>query len=98
MTDTVVAFSSVASTQQELWATSCGYGYDIDPSMLIEYDNVIQFGTKNGFVFGLDKKTGVVLWNHRIGVTIANTPVTLDGHRLIVSDLDGTITLLKYAQ
>jgi outer membrane protein assembly factor BamB/Icc-related predicted phosphoesterase len=95
MTDTVVAFSAAAATQQELWATACGFGYDIDPSMLIEHENIVQFGTKNGFVFGLDGKTGMVLWNHRIGVTVAHTPVALDDHRMIVTDLDGTITLLK---
>lgn len=95
MTDTVVAFSASATDQQVLWATACGYGYDIDPSMLIEHENVVQFGTKNGFIFGLDAKTGAVLWNHRMGITIANTPVPLDDHRLIVTDLDGTMTLLK---
>jgi outer membrane protein assembly factor BamB len=98
MTDTVVAFSAAAATQQELWATACGYGYDIDPSMLIEHENVVQFGTKNGLVYGLDSRTGAVLWSYRIGVTIANTPVTLDNHRLIVTDLDGSITLLKYTE
>jgi outer membrane protein assembly factor BamB/predicted phosphodiesterase len=94
MTDTVVAFSSAASSPAEVWATNCGYGYDIDPSMPIERDGVVYFGTKNGLVFALDAHSGAIRWENRIGVTIASTPVPLENRRVIVSDLDGTITLL----
>jgi outer membrane protein assembly factor BamB/predicted phosphohydrolase len=95
MTDTVVAFSSSASSPEEIWATSCGYGYDIDPSMPMERDGVVYFGTKNGLVFALDAHSGAILWKHRIGVTIASTPVPLENRCVIVSDLDGKISLLE---
>jgi len=95
MTDTVVAFSSSAAMPAEVWATHCGYGYDIDPSMPVERDGVVYFGTKNGLVFALDAHSGEILWEHRIGVTITSTPVPLKNQRVIVSDLDGKISLLE---
>jgi outer membrane protein assembly factor BamB/predicted phosphohydrolase len=95
MTDTVVAFNSSASVPEEAWATNCGYGYDIDPSMPIERDGEVYFGTKNGVVFALDAHSGAILWKHRIGVTIASTPVPIENHRVIISDLDGKISLLE---
>jgi outer membrane protein assembly factor BamB/predicted phosphodiesterase len=95
MTDTVVAFSSSSSSPEEVWATNCGYGYDIDPSMPIERDGVVYFGTKNGLVFALDSKSGAILWQHKIGVTIANTPLPLENRRVIISDLDGKISLIE---
>jgi outer membrane protein assembly factor BamB/predicted phosphohydrolase len=98
MTDTVVAFSSAASSPTEVWVKSCGYGYDIDPSMPVERDGVVVFGTESGFVYGLDGKTGAILWERRVGVTVVNTPVPLENHRLVVSDLDGTVSLLEYTQ
>jgi outer membrane protein assembly factor BamB/Icc-related predicted phosphoesterase len=98
MTDTVVAFSSGAPTQTVVWASPCGYGYDIDPSMPIEHDGEIMFGTKNGFVYGLDAITGKVVWIHRIGVTVVHTPAVVDSHHLLVSDLDGSLTLLEHAE
>ena len=94
-TDTVLAFNSSALSPEEVWITNCGYGYDIDPSMPMERDGVVYFGTKNGFVFALDAYSGAILWEHRIGVTIANTPVPLENRRVIVSDLDGRISLLE---
>ena len=95
MTDTVVAFNPSAPSPAEVWVTNCGYGYDIDPSMPIERDGVVYFGTKNGMIFALDAHSGAILWEHRIGVTIASTPVPLKNHRVIVSDLDGRISLLE---
>jgi outer membrane protein assembly factor BamB len=94
MTDTVVAFSSSTASPTEVWATNCGYGYDIDPSMPMERDGIVYFGTKNGLIFALDAHSGAIRWEHRIGVTIASTPVPLENRRVIVSDLDGRISLL----
>lgn len=98
MTDTVVAFSSSAPAQTAVWVSACGYGYDIDPSMPIEHGGEVMFGTKNGFVYGLQATSGKVLWVHRVGVTIVNTPVIVDDHRLLVTDLDGSLSLLDHAQ
>lgn len=95
MTDTVMAFNSSPASPAEVWVTNCGYGYDIDPSMPVERDGVVYFGTKNGLVFALDARSGAILWKHRIGVTITSTPVPLGNRRVIVSDLDGRISLLE---
>lgn len=96
MVDTVVAFSSSASMQSPEWTSACGYGYDIDPSMPVEKDNQVMFGTKNGLVYGLDAKSGKTVWIHRIGVSVVNTPAVVDDHHVLVTDLDGSITLLEH--
>jgi outer membrane protein assembly factor BamB len=95
MTDTVIAFSPSAGSLDILWAQNCAYGYDIDPSMPIEKDGVLFFGTKNGLIFALDGPTGNILWKHRLGGTIVNTMVPLDSHHAVVTDLSGTIALLE---
>lgn len=95
MTDTVIAFSPSSSSLSVLWASPCGYGYDIDPSMPIEKDGVVFFGTKNGLVIALDGKTGRVLWKHRVGETIVHTPVPLEANRVLVSDLDGQLMSIQ---
>jgi outer membrane protein assembly factor BamB/predicted phosphodiesterase len=95
MTDTVVAFSAATSTPVPLWISNCGYGYDIDPSMPVEKNGTVFFGTKNGLVYALNAVSGEILWRYKIGVTVANTPVALDDQSVLVADLDGQIVLLR---
>ncbi|MFH0990637.1 MAG: PQQ-binding-like beta-propeller repeat protein [bacterium] len=95
MTDTVIAFASTDSVFKPLWIANCEYGYDIDPSMPVERNGRVYFGTKNGLVIALDAMNGTVLWQHRISETIVHTPVPLDDGRILVADLNGKIIVLK---
>jgi outer membrane protein assembly factor BamB/predicted phosphodiesterase len=94
MNDTVVALATAAASPQALWTANCGYGYDIDPSMPVEKDGVVFFGTKNGMVYALDGRTGAVRWKYRVGVTTVHTPVPLDGKSVLVTDSDGRVMVL----
>ncbi len=93
-TDNVVAFAASGAKPEVLWTSNCGYGYDIDPSMPIEKDGMVFFGTKNGLVYALEGRTGTVRWKYKIGVTVVNTPVPLNAREVLVTDLDGRIMLL----
>jgi len=95
MRDTVVAFSTSSATPAPLWVSNCAYGYDIDPSMPVEKNGTVFFGTKNGLVYALNAENGEVLWRYKIGVTVVSTPVALDAQSVLVSDLDGQIVLLR---
>ncbi|MDZ7393900.1 MAG: PQQ-binding-like beta-propeller repeat protein [candidate division KSB1 bacterium] len=96
MVDTVVAIASAAEAPEPVWLSPCGYGYDIAPSMPVEHEGLLLFGTKNGYVYALDAATGAVAWRHRLGVTVVNT-VTPAGHRkLAATDADGRVALLAW--
>ncbi|MEA3431600.1 MAG: PQQ-binding-like beta-propeller repeat protein, partial [candidate division WOR-3 bacterium] len=95
MTDTLLAFSSSSSTPRLLWFTPCGYGYDIDPSMPMEKDGFVFFGTKNGLVLALDAQTGAVKWQYRVGVALVNTVAPIGANRVVVSDMDGRVMMIE---
>lgn len=95
MTDTLLAFSADSSSPHLLWATPCGYGYDIDPSMPVEKDGVVFFGTKNGLVIAVDGETGALRWKHRVGVALVNTVFPVDAHRVVVTDMDGRVMMVE---
>ena len=95
MEDTLFAFSSQTASPELIWATSCGYGYDIDPSMPIEKDGIIFFGTKNGFLFAVDSKTRELKFQYRVGVTVVNTVTPIDAHRVVLTDMDGRVMLVE---
>lgn len=94
MEDTLLAFSSAAASPELIWATSCGYGYDINPSMPIEKDGIVFFSTKNGFLFAVDAKSGQMKFQYRVGVALVNTVTPIDAHRVVLSDMDGRVMLV----
>jgi len=95
MNDTLFAYDAASNVEKLVWATDCKYGYDIDPSMPMERDGKVFFGTKNGLVFCLDGKTGSIEWTHKISNTIVNTVAPIDGKSVVVTDFDGNIVLLR---
>lgn len=95
MEDTLLAFSAAAAIPELIWATSCGYGYDINPSMPNEKDGTIFFSTKNGFLFAVDAASGAVTFRYRVGVALVNTVTPIDAHRVVLSDMDGRVMLVE---
>lgn len=95
MWDSILALDVKANEPKVLWNTNGGYDYDHNPSMLIERDGVVIFGTKNGVLFGVDAKTGEVIWRHKIGNSILNTIQPISGTECIVTSSEGTITRVK---
>ncbi len=92
MWDTIVAMDATTTEPITVWKTNAGYDYDHNPAMLIEKDGVVVFATKNGLVCGLDAMTGAILWKHKIGNSVINTPVPLGNGDWLVSSSEGTLT------
>ena len=89
MTDSVVAVSSSSPKFKLLWQEDFHYGYDIAPSMPMEKDGTLYWGTKNGLLTAADAKTGSILWQHKFENFLINTVLPLNDHELIFSNIDG---------
>lgn len=92
MQDTIIAIN--LNTNQLLWATDAGYGFDYAPTQLIENEGQLFVTTKNGLVIVLDALTGELLWRHKIGNSLLTTPCPLPGNDVVVASTDGTIAML----
>ena len=107
MWDTVVAIrtsslsphrpiaSSPSGSYETLWTSHAGFGYEHNPAMPLEKDGTLWVSTKNGLLLGMDAKTGKVLWRHKIGNSILNTPLPLSGKECIFTSSEGTITRIR---
>ena len=78
-----------------LWTSHAGFGYEHNPAMPLEKDGTLWVSTKNGLLLGMDAKTGKVLWRHKIGNSILNTPLPLSGKECIFTSSEGTITRIR---
>ena len=94
MQDEVVAYKTQATDPGILWRLNLGFGYEHAPSMLIEKEGKVFFGTRNGVVYAFDPKKQQVLWAHKIDNSMVNTVNVINGKTLVVSTMDGVVTLL----
>ncbi len=95
MQDTIVAYNSSREKQSTAWRMHVGFGYEHVPSMLIEKDGLVFFGTKSGVVYCIDPSTQKIVWAHKIDNSMVNTVRVLDKHTVVVTTMDGKLALLK---
>lgn len=95
MQDTIVAYAAGRQQQSAAWKLHAGFGYEHVPSMLIEKDGYVFFGTKNGVVYCIDPTEKKVAWAHKIDNSMINTVRVLSRNELVVSSMDGKVVLLK---
>jgi outer membrane protein assembly factor BamB len=95
MQDTIVAYATSREKQSTAWRMNCGFGYEHVPSMMIEKNGQVFFGTKNGVVYSINPVKQEIVWAHKIDNSMVNTVNVLDKNRLIVSTMDGKIVLLE---
>ncbi len=95
MNDTLVAFSTSAVIQQTAWKMNVGYGYEHVPSMLIEKDGIIFFGTRSGVVYAVEAAAQKTRWAHKIDNSMVNTVQVINKKNIVVSTMDGKVVLLK---
>lgn len=98
MQDTIVAYPTSYEKQSAAWKMHCGFGYEHVPSMLIEKEGLVFFGTKNGVVYCIDPEKQNILWAHKIDNSMVNTVNVIGKNNLVVSTMDGKLVLLKYKE
>jgi outer membrane protein assembly factor BamB len=95
MWDTIVALDATSDAILPRWETNAAFGYEHNPAMPLEKDGVLWVSTKNGLLLGMNAHTGKVLWRHKIGNSILNTPLPLSDTECIFTSSEGTITYIQ---
>jgi outer membrane protein assembly factor BamB len=72
-----------------------GYGYEHTPSMLIEKEGKVFFGTKNGVVYAIEPSTQKIAWAYKIDNSMVNTVNVINSKKLVASTMDGKVCLLE---
>ncbi len=94
MNDTVVVFPATATRSAAAWKLHAGYGYEHAPSMLIEKEGLVYFGTRNGVVYVIDPSRRLLQWKYKIDNSMVNTVLPLGKGQVIAATMDGKVSLL----
>lgn len=95
MQDTIVAYHTNSQEPKLAWKESAGFGYEHVPSMLVEKEGKLFFGTKNGIVYCMDPERRTINWAYKIDNSMVNTVRVLNGKEIIASTMDGKVVFLR---
>ena len=94
MQDTIVAFPTGREKSAAAWKLHAGFGYEHVPSMLIEKEGQVFFGTRNGVVYSINPLQRGINWAYKIDNSMVNTVNVLPSGGVIASTMDGKVCLL----
>ena len=77
------------------WMLNAGFGYEHVPSMLIEKEGAVFFGTRNGVVYSIDPAKQKVNWAYKIDNSMVNTVQVLNRNSVLAATMDGKVCLLQ---
>ncbi len=101
---------AVASQMQKMtmgplkkWGANAEFGYEIAPTPItsVPYggkDNkgLVFVPTDKGNIIALNHTDGSIAWKHKVSFALINYIQPLEGNRLLVSTMDGIVTVLEY--
>jgi len=96
MFNTVNAFDVTQTACHKLWEAETGANYDIAPTPCAVTDSLLFVPTDKGNIFCLSATDGSLVWSHKVSTGLINSILPLEGRRLLVSTMDGIVTLLSY--
>ncbi|HEY1112329.1 MAG TPA: PQQ-binding-like beta-propeller repeat protein [Chitinophagaceae bacterium] len=94
MQDTIVAFPTGRAKPAAAWKMHAGFGYEHVPSMLVEKEGQVFFGTRNGVVYNINPAHRTINWAYKIDNSMVNTVNVLPSGRVVASTMDGKVCLL----
>jgi outer membrane protein assembly factor BamB/predicted phosphodiesterase len=94
MNDTIVAFPTGREKAAATWKMHAGFGYEHVPSMLVEKEGQVFFGTRNGVVYNINPSNQVINWAYKIDNSMVNTVNVLSSGQVIACTMDGKVCLL----
>jgi outer membrane protein assembly factor BamB/calcineurin-like phosphoesterase family protein len=96
MQDTIVAFYTNKEKPNVAWKFHAGFGYEHTPSMLIEKNGNLFFGTKNGVVYALSLLPNTrINWAYKIDNSMVNTINVINELNIVAATMDGKVVLLQ---
>ena len=95
MNDTVVAYVANKEKPAFAWKMNVAYGYEHAPSMPIEKNDEVFFGTRNGVVYTITPATQQIKWAYKIDNSMVNTVNVVNSKQVIASTMNGKVCLLE---
>ncbi len=91
----LIGVSTSLPDMQITWHSDVGLNYEIAPTAIVEYKNIIYVPSNSGIVVAVNRD-GTVLWKHKISNCLITCIVPVSKNKVIATTMDGKVTVLKF--
>ena len=103
MKDTIIAFNAQSLLPEKIWQVSAECGYEIAPTPITSVagrgkdgKGLIFIPTDKGNIIALNASDGSIAWKHRSGFALVNYILPVGKNRLLLTTMDGIVSMLEY--
>jgi outer membrane protein assembly factor BamB len=99
MFNSIQCWSTLSDDPRLEWNIQSGLGYDIAPTpsvalLLKDGREMLIVPTDKGNIFCFEGKNGNLVWKHKISVALINSIEPIGQDKLLISTMDGVVTML----
>jgi outer membrane protein assembly factor BamB len=91
----VIGVSTSADSMQIVWKANTNLHYEIAPTAMVEYDNIIYVPSNSGLVIAVNRDSSI-LWKHKISNALITNITPVAKNKVIVTTMDGKVTCLQF--
>ncbi|MHB1178582.1 MAG: outer membrane protein assembly factor BamB family protein, partial [Daejeonella sp.] len=92
----VLGISATASQMEITWHAGKNLGYEISPTPVKEFGNLVFAPTSTGEIYAFDRESGDFKWSHKISNCLVNQIMPINAQQLIATTMDGVVAVLNY--
>src|SRR5690554_3508054 len=96
MRDTLFAYATNSNSIEPEWILDVQFGYEISPSPMVEYGNLIFIPSDKGVIYAVNKNTRKLEWAHKMSNALVNNVFPISENALLTTTMDGKIVRLEY--
>ncbi len=96
MTDTLFVYNTAKNSVEPEWRLDVQFGYEIGPSPMVEFDNLIFIPSDKGDIYAVNRKERMVEWVHKMSNALVNNVFPINENSLLTTTMDGKVIRLEY--
>ena len=91
----LIGISTSLPDLQITWKSNTGLNYEIAPTAIVEYQNIIYVPSNSGLVIAVNRD-GSILWKHKISNSLITNITPVSKNKVIATTMDGKVSCLKF--
>ncbi|HET9744391.1 MAG TPA: PQQ-binding-like beta-propeller repeat protein, partial [Chitinophagaceae bacterium] len=92
----LIGISTSAPDMRITWRSNTGLNYEIAPTAIEEFQNIIYVPSGSGLIVAVNRNDGSILWKHKISNALITDIIPVAKNKVLVTSMDGKITLLEH--